>query len=95
MSTDEPADAPIVASLHGIREEAGRQLAAGSVVGDALAADAFPGARIVATIAVLHVFFLFGTFLLIGWTHLFGSHPFWFFVNDRCGWVTMPFGMIP
>jgi hypothetical protein len=90
MNTDEPSDAPIVASLDGIREETCRQLTAGSVVGDTLAANAFPGARIVAAIAVLHVFFLVGAFLLIGWTHLFGSHPFRFSVDERCGSMTIP-----
>jgi hypothetical protein len=90
MNTDEPSDAPIVASLDGIREEAGRQLTAGPVIGDALAADAFPGAGIVATIAVLHVLFLVGAYLLIGWTHFFGSHPLWFSVDARCGLAAIP-----
>jgi hypothetical protein len=90
MNTDEPSDAPIVALLDGIREEACGQLTAGSVVGDTLAANALPGTRIVAAIAVFHVFFLVGAFLLIGWTHLFGSHPFRFSMDDRCGSVTLP-----
>jgi hypothetical protein len=89
MNTDEPSDAPIVASLDGIGEEAGRQLSAGSVVGDALAADSFSGARIVATIAVFHVVFLVGAFLLVGWSHVFGSHPSWFSVGKRCRLLTM------
>ena len=79
MNTEEPSDASIIASLDGIREEAGRQLTAGPVVGNALTADAFSRARIVATIAVLYVFFLVGALLLIGWTHVFVSHPFLIF----------------
>jgi len=95
MNTNELSDTPIIASLDGIREEAGRKLTAGPVIGDTLTADAFPGARIVATIAVLHVLFLVGAFLLLGWTHVFGSRPSRFSVDIRCGLMAIPFGMIP
>ncbi len=82
MDADEPLNAPVVALLHRIREIAGRQLTAGPVVGEALAADAFPGAGVITAIAALHIFCLVGALLLAGWTHRSGSHPFcWFSVG--------------
>ena len=78
MKAREPPDAPIVGSLDGIGEEAGRQLAARPVVGDALAADSFPGAGVVAAVAVFHVLVLVGAFLFSRWTHVPVSRSFRF-----------------
>jgi hypothetical protein len=76
MNANEPSDTPVVTLLNGIRKEAGRQLAAGPVIGNALTADTFSGAGIVTAIAVLHVFFLVRALLFAGCTHRSGSHPF-------------------
>ena len=76
MNANEASNTTVVAFLNGIRKEAGRQLAAGPVIGNALTADAFSGAGIVAAVAVLHVFFLVGALLFAGCAHRSGSHPF-------------------
>jgi len=45
----------VIGELGFSREEAGRQLSMASMVGDALAAYAFSGARLISAIADLHV----------------------------------------
>ena len=88
----EPLNAPVVALLDRIREIAGGQLAAGPVVGDALAADAFPGAGIVAAIAVLHVFCLVGALLFarLDSSFRFPSFPLVFFSAFHPGVLSFP-----